>query len=74
MFTRAADIPEYVADGAADIGITGKDLIAEKEELKKQLKEGKITQKEYDYKVHETDDKHAGLDYQIAQARSRITL
>ena len=51
-----------------------KDLIAEKEELKKQLKEGKITQKEYDYKVHETDDKHAGLDYQIAQARSRITL
>ncbi len=31
MFTRAADIPEYVADGAADIGITGKDLIAEKD-------------------------------------------
>lgn len=30
MFTRAADIPEYVADGAADIGITGYDLIKEK--------------------------------------------
>lgn len=30
MFTRASDIPEYVADGAADIGITGKDLIEEK--------------------------------------------
>lgn len=30
MFTRAADIPDYVADGAADIGITGKDLIAER--------------------------------------------
>ena len=31
MFTRAADIPEYVADGAADMGITGKDLIGEKD-------------------------------------------
>ncbi|MCD7782073.1 MAG: ATP phosphoribosyltransferase [Methanosphaera sp.] len=31
MFTRAADIPEYVADGAADIGITGYDLITEKQ-------------------------------------------
>jgi ATP phosphoribosyltransferase len=31
MFTRAADIPEFVADGAADIGITGLDLIEEKE-------------------------------------------
>ena len=30
MFTRAADIPEYVEDGAADIGITGYDLIKEK--------------------------------------------
>lgn len=30
MFTRAADIPEYVADGAADIGITGSDLVGEK--------------------------------------------
>lgn len=30
MFTRASDIPEYVADGAADIGITGYDLIKEK--------------------------------------------
>lgn len=31
MFTRAADIPEYVEDGAADIGITGLDLVKEKE-------------------------------------------
>lgn len=29
MFTRAADIPEYVEDGAADIGITGYDLVKE---------------------------------------------
>ncbi|ADZ08268.1 ATP phosphoribosyltransferase [Methanobacterium lacus] len=29
MFTRAADIPEFVADGAADIGMTGLDLIKE---------------------------------------------
>lgn len=30
MFTRASDIPEFVADGAADLGITGLDLIKEK--------------------------------------------
>lgn len=29
LFVRAADIPEFVADGAADAGITGGDLIAE---------------------------------------------
>lgn len=29
IFVRAADIPEYVADGAADVGITGLDLVAE---------------------------------------------
>ena len=31
MFTRAADIPEFVGDGAADLGITGLDLIQEKD-------------------------------------------
>ena len=31
MFTRAADIPEFVADGAVDLGITGLDLIEENE-------------------------------------------
>ena len=29
IFVRAADIPEFVADGAADAGITGLDLVAE---------------------------------------------
>ncbi|MDB4878114.1 MAG: phosphoribosyltransferase [Gemmatimonadetes bacterium] len=29
IFVRAADIPEFVADGAADIGVTGWDLVAE---------------------------------------------
>jgi ATP phosphoribosyltransferase len=29
LFARAADIPEYVADGAADVGITGRDQAAE---------------------------------------------
>jgi ATP phosphoribosyltransferase len=29
IFVRAADIPEFVADGAADLGVTGADLIAE---------------------------------------------
>ena len=31
IFVRAQDIPEFVADGAADAGITGSDLIAEAE-------------------------------------------
>ncbi|WP_135609443.1 ATP phosphoribosyltransferase [Methanococcoides sp. AM1] len=31
LFARAADIPEYVQDGAADVGITGLDLISETE-------------------------------------------
>jgi len=29
LFARAADIPEYVSDGAADVGITGFDQVAE---------------------------------------------
>jgi len=29
LFVRAEDIPEFVADGAADLGITGRDLVAE---------------------------------------------
>ncbi|QSG05517.1 ATP phosphoribosyltransferase [Halapricum desulfuricans] len=29
LFARAADIPEYVSDGAADVGITGLDQVAE---------------------------------------------
>jgi ATP phosphoribosyltransferase len=29
IFVRAQDIPEFVADGAADVGVTGWDLIAE---------------------------------------------
>lgn len=29
LFVRAKDIPEFVADGAADLGVTGSDLVAE---------------------------------------------
>lgn len=29
IFVRSADIPEYVADGAAEVGVTGADLVAE---------------------------------------------
>ena len=29
IFLRAADIPEFVADGAAEVGVTGADLVAE---------------------------------------------
>ena len=29
VFVRAQDIPEFVADGAADAGVTGWDLVCE---------------------------------------------
>lgn len=29
IFVRAEDVPEYVADGAAELGVTGADLVAE---------------------------------------------
>ena len=29
IFVRAGDIPEFLADGAADVGVTGADLVAE---------------------------------------------
>jgi ATP phosphoribosyltransferase len=29
LFVRAGDIPEFIADGAADLGITGSDLVVE---------------------------------------------
>jgi ATP phosphoribosyltransferase len=29
LFVRAADVPEYVADGAAEVGVTGADLVVE---------------------------------------------
>lgn len=29
IFVRAADIPEFIADGAAELGVTGADLVAE---------------------------------------------
>ena len=31
MFVRAQDIPVFVADGAADVGVTGRDLLCESE-------------------------------------------
>lgn len=31
IFVRAQDIPEFVADGAADVGVTGMDLVSESE-------------------------------------------
>jgi ATP phosphoribosyltransferase len=31
IFVRASDIPEFVADGAADLGVTGWDLVSESE-------------------------------------------
>src|SRR5919199_5534470 len=31
IFVRAQDIPEFVADGAADAGVTGWDLVSESE-------------------------------------------
>jgi ATP phosphoribosyltransferase len=37
IFVRAADVPEYVADGAADVGVTGADLVAERDRAVREL-------------------------------------
>lgn len=37
IFVRAADVPEYVADGAADVGVTGADLVAERDRAVRDL-------------------------------------
>lgn len=37
LFVNARDIPEFVADGAADLGITGRDLVEEAERPVEQL-------------------------------------
>ena len=37
LFVRAQDIPEFVADGAADLGITGADLVEESERDTREL-------------------------------------
>ena len=37
IFVRAQDIPEFVADGAADAGVTGWDLVAESERPLREL-------------------------------------
>src|SRR5512132_2476493 len=37
IFVRAQDIPEFVADGAADAGVTGWDLVRESERPLEQL-------------------------------------
>jgi ATP phosphoribosyltransferase len=37
IFVRAADIPEFLADGAADVGVTGADLVAEKDRDTREL-------------------------------------
>jgi len=37
IFVRAQDIPEFVADGAADLGVTGADLVAECDQTVREL-------------------------------------
>jgi ATP phosphoribosyltransferase len=37
LFARPIDIPEYVADGAADLGITGRDLVLERQACVEEL-------------------------------------
>src|SRR4051812_30535666 len=39
LFVRAQDIPEFVADGAADAGVTGLDLVRESERALEELAE-----------------------------------
>jgi ATP phosphoribosyltransferase len=44
LFARPVDIPEYVADGAADLGITGRDLVLERQAFVEELLDLKLGQ------------------------------
>lgn len=67
MFTRAADIPEFVADGAADLGMTGLDLIEEKNrdvKILEDLKFGKanlILAAPEESNIHSMEDLEDGM-------------
>lgn len=67
MFARAADIPEFVADGIVDMGITGLDLIYENEsdvEILEDLKFGQtslVLAAPEDSKINSLDDVESGV-------------
>lgn len=67
MFARAADIPEFVADGIVDMGITGLDLIYENEsdvEILEDLKFGQtslVLAAREDSNINSLDDVESGV-------------
>lgn len=78
IFVRAQDIPEFIADGAADAGITGLDLVTEsKRELHEELDLGfgrcriVLAAKE-DSQIHSADDVEEGA--RVATAFPSIAL
>lgn len=77
IFVRAQDIPEFVADGAADAGITGHDLIRESERPVRELFDlelGRcrlVVASRDDGDVHRVDDVPAGA--RVATAFPRLT-
>lgn len=76
IFVRAQDIPEFVADGAADAGITGWDLVVESErelEMRLDLEFGRcrlVVAAREDSGIAQLDDIRGG---RVATAFPRVT-
>ncbi|AHG88811.1 ATP phosphoribosyltransferase [Gemmatirosa kalamazoonensis] len=81
IFVRAADIPEFVADGAADAGVTGWDLVCESERPLDALLDlgfGRcriVVAAREDSAVHTADDLgvHDGRAVRVATVFPRVT-
>ena len=76
IFVRAQDIPEFVADGAADAGVTGWDLVCESErdlEVRLDLEFGRcrlVVAAREDSGIHRLDDIVSG---RVATVFPRVT-
>jgi ATP phosphoribosyltransferase len=56
LFARPVDIPEYVANGAADLGITGHDMVVERESDVEELLDLQLGRAKLVLAVHEDSD------------------
>src|SRR5689334_7432253 len=82
IFVRAQDIPEFVADGAADAGVTGWDLVCERERPLDALLDlgfGRcrvVVAAREDSGVHRVEDlavEHDGRPVRVATVFPRVT-
>ena len=69
LFARPIDIPEYVATGAADLGITGHDMVVERESDVEELLDLQIGKAKLVLAVREDSDITSVHDLRGARSR-----